>query len=131
MFTLIITFVSIWFYITSYLIHRSMSKDSANSEKLPFKSITYTEFKRKVDSKIWKKEKKWNKSLFLDRDIYHEKFTEEYYTSHIHWYIHADIIALDGIGYYIKFSSFYYYFFWKIFMATRYKPNPNLLMAYL
>jgi uncharacterized protein YqkB len=69
--------------------------------------ITFEEFKTKVEQ---------NKILFVYDKKYNSLFYDDILSvNYENWYIHADVIILDGVNYYFKnIIEYYKYWFWKL-----------------
>ena len=111
--------MAIIFYFLSYVTHLHMTKDHANSHDFILKKTNFKNFKKLFDQQLWRT-KEYRGSFFP----YKETKIEDIGLN----YIHADRISINGIGYRLKWYSWLSFIIWR---NLKYKPNPNLLMAYL
>jgi hypothetical protein len=88
--------------IDEYTVHLEMIDEELKSSK----KITFKSFKKMVHV---------NKELLVYDKHYNSLFYKDHSDEYKNWYIHADIIILDGQLYRFRnIVEFYKYWFWKL-----------------
>lgn len=111
-------------YYISFWVHIEITTNNAVLNSFKLEKINFKQFKQLFDQYIWSQQKQFPISFFY----YKTDNPMDYLENYEKFKIHAQIIVINGISYRLKWYS---YIFFKIWARKPYKPNKNLLMAYL
>ena len=117
----IVLYVTLYLYALHIRYHITETREHARiNDSLYIKKISFKEFLKLFHQKLWEKDKRLKYRFTQPKG----KSAEEILGNRI--CIHT--ITINCISYRLPWYSYWLFLIWTF---KKYKPNPNLLMAYL